>query len=49
MHSGVVLCEAGASEGPGDSGLEMSLATSSRRSTAVVKGAPQISHVDKEG
>jgi hypothetical protein len=49
MHSGTTLCVGVASDGPGDSGLLISLATSSRRSTALASGAPQISQVVKEG
>ena len=49
MHSGVALCKDVVRDGPGDSGLVMSLAMSSRRSTAVAKGAPHISHVDNDG
>jgi hypothetical protein len=49
MHSGVELCVAVDSDGPGESGLPISLATSSRRSTAVISGAPHISQVVREG
>lgn len=49
MHSGAALCVAVDSDGPGDSGLLMSLATSSRRSTAVISGAPHISQVVRDG
>jgi hypothetical protein len=49
MHSGAALCTGVDSDGPRDSGLVISLARSSRLSTALVRGAPHISQVDSEG
>jgi hypothetical protein len=49
MHSGVELRDDGASDGPGESERPISRAISSRRSTAVERGAPHISQVVKEG
>ena len=49
MHSMLEVCSGEAREGPGDSGRPMSLDSSSRLSTAVVKEAPHISQEDKEG
>jgi hypothetical protein len=49
IDSGVALKDDGAKEGPGESDLLISRATSSRRSTATERGAPHISQVVNEG